>query len=91
MTKQDIIEHLTHDCGLLRSSAITAVNGVIEAITNSLKSGEDVTLRGFATLKVKNVAEKIGRNIGANTPIKIPAHKTVKLVLSQELKTTLNS
>lgn len=91
MTKQDIIEHLTHNCGLHRSSAIAAVNGVFDAITTSLKSGEDVTLRGFATLKVKNVAEKIGRNIGANTPVTIPAHRTVKLVLSNDLKNALNS
>lgn len=91
MTKQDIVDHLTSKCGLHRSSAIAAVNGILEAITNSLKGGEDVTLRGFATFKVKNVAEKIGRNIGANTPVKIPAHKTVKLVLSNELKNNLNS
>lgn len=91
MTKQDIIEHLTYNCGLHRSSAIAAVNGVFDAITTSLKSGEDVTLRGFATLKVRIVAEKIGRNIGANKPIKIPAHKTVKFKISNELKNALNN
>ena len=91
MTKQDIIEHLTHNCGLMRSSAIAAVNGMIEAITNSLKSGEDVTFRGFGIFKIKKVAEKVGRNINTNTPVKITAHKTVKFVLSNELKTTLNS
>ena len=91
MTKQDIVDHLTYNCGLHRSSAIVAVNGVIDAITDSLKAGDDVTLRGFATFKVKNVAEKIGRNITANTPVRIPAHKTVKLILSNELKNNLNS
>lgn len=91
MTKQDIIEYLTHNRGLHRSSAIAAVNGVLEAIINSLKSGEEVTLRGFATFKVKNVAEKIGRNIGANTSVTIPAHRTVKFKISKELKNTLNN
>lgn len=91
MTKQDIIEHLTNNCGLHRSSAIAAVNGVLDAITTSLKLGKDVTLRGFATLKVKNVAEKIGRNVGANTPVTIPAHRTVKFKISNELKNALNN
>ena len=91
MTKQDIIEHLTHTCGLHRSSAITAVNGMLDAITTALRAGNDVTLRGFATLKVKNVAEKMGRNINTNSPVRIPAHKTVKLSLSNQFKSALNN
>ena len=90
MTKQDIIEHLTYKCGLHRSSAIAAVNGIIDAISSSLASGQDVTLRGLATFKVINVAEKIARNIRANTPVTVPAHKSVKLVLSNDLKSKLN-
>ena len=91
MTKQDIIEHLTYKCGLHRSSAISAVEGIFNAISDSLARGEAVTLRGFATIKVVNIAQKIGRNITAKTPVTIPAHKTVKLVTSNELKNKLNS
>lgn len=51
MTKQDIIDHLTNNCGLHRSSAIRAVEGVINSISDALARGEAVTLRGFATIK----------------------------------------
>ena len=91
MTKQDIIDYLTNDCGLHRSSAIRAVNGVITSISDALARGEAVTLRGFATIKPVNVARKIGRNISAGSTIVIPAHRSVKLVLSKELKDKLNS
>lgn len=91
MTKQDIIDHLTNDCGLHRSSAIRAVDGVINSISDALARGESVTLRGFATIKPVNVASKIGRNISAGTTIVIPAYRSVKLVLSKELKDKLNS
>lgn len=91
MTKQDIIDHLTYNCGLHRSSAIEAVNGTINCISKALVEGNDVTLRGFGTFKSVNVAEKIGRNITAGTQIVIPAHRSVKLVLSKELKDQLNS
>ena len=89
MTKQDIIDHLTNDCGLHRSSAIRAVEGVINSISDALARGEAVTLRGFATIKPVEKAEKIGRNM--NTPVVIPAHRSAKLVLSKELKEKLNS
>lgn len=91
MTKQDIIDHLTNNCGLHRSSAIRAVEGIISTISDSLARGEAVTLRGFATIKPVIKAEKIGRDIGANKPMVIPAQRSAKLVLSQELKDKLNS
>lgn len=91
MTKQDIIDHLTNDCGLHRSSAIRAVDGFINSIVDSLARGEAVTLRGFATIKPVDKAEKIGRNMNTDSPVVIPAHRSVKLVLSKELKEKLNS
>lgn len=91
MTKQDIIDHLTNRCGLHRSSAIRAVDGVITAISESLARGESVTLRGFATIKPVDKAEKLGRNISTDTPVVIPAHRSAKLVISKELKEKLNS
>lgn len=90
MTKQDIIDHLTYSCGLHRSSAIHAIEGIIDVISGSLARGEAVTLRGFATFKPVQLAEKIGRNITVGTPVIIPAHRSVKLVLSKELKEKLN-
>ncbi len=90
MTKQDIIDHLTNDCGLHRSSAIRAVEGVIGSISDALARGEAVTLRGFATIKPVLKAEKLGRNISAGNTVVIPAHRSAKLILSKELKDKLN-
>ena len=91
MTKQDIVEHLQIRKGLDKNAAMAAVEGVMEAIASSLAAGEDVTLRGFATFKVKIRAEKKARNISKGTTITVPAHKTVSLKLSPELKKTINS
>ena len=91
MVKQNIIDHLTHKCGLRMSSAIAAVNGTIEFIADTLKKGEDVSLRGLGTFKVRDVAEKIGRDINANRPVTIPAHKSVKFIPSIEIKDSLKN
>ncbi len=90
MTKQDIIDHLTYNCGLHRSSAVHAVDGIINVVSDALASGEAVTLRGFATIKPVMKAEKMGRNISTDTPVVIPAHRSVKFVPSKELKEKLN-
>jgi DNA-binding protein HU-beta len=90
MTKQDIIDFLTYNKGLHRSSAIAAIEGTLEAIATSLASGKDVTLRGFGTFHVATTAQKVGRNIAAGTPVTIPSRRTVKLVLAKDLKAKLN-
>ena len=91
MNKQGLIEHLTHNCGLHRASAIAAVNGMFQAIAAAVSAGEDVVIRDFGIFKVRNVAEKVGRNIATKEPVTIPAHKTVKFLISYKLKETLNS
>lgn len=90
MTKQDIIDHLTNRCGLQRSSAIRAVEGITGIIADSLVAGQPVTIRGFATIKPVHIAQRIGRNLADGTPVIIPAHRAAKIVLSRELKTRLN-
>lgn len=91
MTKQDIIDHITYECGLRRDSAIRAVNGVIDTITKSLAKGEAVSLRGFATLRVVDVAERKACDIQRNEEVIVPTHKAVRLVASKELKDRLNN
>ncbi len=90
MTKQDIVDHLVNNTALSRSQAITATDGIVEAIASSLIKEESVFLRGFATLKVVTAAPKKARNINNGTSISIPARKTARLVLSKELKKLMN-
>ena len=91
MTKQDIIDHLTNDCGLHRSSAISAVDGVINSISDALARGETVTLRGFAAFKPVEKAEKTVYGLNGNTPTVVPAHRTAKMTIYKELKEKLNA
>lgn len=89
-TKQDIIDHLTSRCGLHRSSAIRAVEGVIDLISDSLCQGRSVSLRGLGSIKVIQIPEKIARDINTGTPITVPEHFTARLVLSTRLKQRMN-
>lgn len=91
MTKQNIIDHLTNDCGLHRSSAIRAVDGVINSISDALSRGEAVTLRGFGTLSVVPREERNAVHFATKEPIVIPAHRSVKFKPSKELKEKLNN
>lgn len=91
MKKIDIVEHVVSTTTLSRSQAIDAVESVFAAIGESLCKGENVYIRGFATFKVHNSKEKKARNISKGTAVIISAHRTAKLIVSNQLKEAMNS
>lgn len=88
MTKNEILSEVMDTTDLTRSQAAKAYDAIIGAIKGSLEKGEDITLRGFATLKVVHVKERVSGLHGKKTVI--PAHKTVKIKACQELKELIN-
>ncbi len=90
MKKSDIADYVVSKTDLKRSQAIEAVDSVFKAMSYALSKGENVYVRGFATIKIHKSPEKIARNIAKGTQILIPACRTVKIVVSPNLKKELN-
>ena len=72
-----------------KKEAQMAVETILEAIKNSLKKKEPVTIAGFGTFKVKERKSRTGRNPKTGEIIQIPAKKTVGFRPSKELKAIL--
>lgn len=90
MIKKDLIEEVIESTDLDRTTAIKAVEAVINTITDALVKGDNVYLRGFATFKNVIKSPKKGQNIKGGYTIDIPARRSVKLVLSPELRNKMN-
>lgn len=89
MTKNDILLEVTRSTNLTFSQATSAYDAIISAIKRSLIKNEDVTLRGFATLKVMQRKERIS---GLHKKkMVIPACKVVKFKTCKELKQQMNN
>jgi DNA-binding protein HU-beta len=85
MNKAQLIESVaTKTC--TKKEAQTAVEGVWEAIKNSLKKKEAVTISGFGTFRVKETKPRTGRNPKTGETIQIPAKKKITFRASKELK-----
>ena len=89
MTKADIVEQLILRTGMTRSAAMEAVDNTVAILADNLSKGESIYLRGLGTFDVRTAKEKIGRNINKGEAMTIPAHKTVKLILSKKIKDVL--
>lgn len=90
MTKADLISAIATDTGFSKKDSETALGSVINAITKSLKSGNDVRLVGFGTFKVSERAARSGRNPRTGETIKIAASKVPTFKAGKELKEAVN-
>ncbi len=90
MNKNDLISAVADSSGLTRSDATKAVEGVFEAITGSLKKGEEVRLVGFGTFSVAHRKASTGRNPRTGETMQIKASTLPKFKAGKGLKDAVN-
>lgn len=91
MTKNELAKELAVSEKLCLSTAFKAVDGIIRVIKEALGKGDEVTLRGFGTLSVVKREERNAVHFKTKEPIVVPAHRTVRIKISKELKELLNN
>jgi len=90
MNKSELIEAVADSADLSKADATKAVDGVVDAITNSLKNGDQVTLVGFGTFLVRDRAARTGRNPRTGAEIEIAAAKVPAFKAGKALKDSVN-
>jgi len=88
--KNDLIGVVADKAGLTKAQAGEAVDAVFEAITSSLKSGDEVRLVGFGTFAVSKRKATVGRNPATGAEINIPASNQAKFKPGKGLKDAIN-
>lgn len=90
MNKQELISTVADLSGLGKGDAGKAVDAVFEAITNSLKKGDEVRLVGFGTFSTSKRKASTGRNPRTGEEMKIPASTQAKFKAGKGLKDAVN-
>ena len=90
MNKNEFIDKVADMADMSKSDAERAVNAVLDAITNALKSGDDVRLVGFGTFSAAKRKAREGRNPRTGETIQIAASIQPKFSAGKGLKDALN-
>jgi DNA-binding protein HU-beta len=91
VNKAELIEAVAASADLPKASATRAVEAVVDAITATLKNGDQVALVGFGTFAVKERPARAGRNPKTGESITIAAAKVPAFKPGKGLKDELNS
>ncbi len=86
MNKQDLVDMLANKTGMTKKAASEALETLLDAITDSLKNGDKVTITGFGTFEVRSRKARKGRNPQTGEEITIPARNVAAFRAGKSLK-----
>ncbi|MDC0764854.1 HU family DNA-binding protein [Brevibacillus sp. AG] len=86
MNKTELIAKVTEATELTKKDSTKAVDSMLEAIADALKSGDKVSLIGFGNFEVRERAARKGRNPQTGEEIEIAASKMPAFKAGKELK-----
>ena len=90
MNKNELIGAVAESCGLSKSDASNAVEGVFDSIQKALSNGDEVRLVGFGTFSVAKRKASTGRNPRTGEPMEIKASNQPKFKAGKGLKDAVN-
>jgi DNA-binding protein HU-beta len=90
MNKADLVNSISEKTGLTKSKTNEVVDAFVSSITESLKSGEKVTLVGFGTFATTKKEARKGRNPKTGETIEIPSKTVAKFKAGSELSKSVN-
>jgi integration host factor subunit beta len=87
MTKSGLIEKVAEGTPhISKKDTEVVVNTIFDAMTDALKKGERIEIRGFGSFQVKIREAREGRNPKTGEPVHISAKKTPFFKVGKELK-----
>jgi bacterial nucleoid protein HU beta subunit len=90
VNKSELIDHIAEGADISKASANRALDAFVEAVSDTLKSGDQVALVGFGTFSVRERAARKGRNPQTGAEIDIAAAKVPGFKAGKALKDAVN-
>lgn len=86
MNKAAIVDKVHEKIGGTKVQAEEVVDTIINSITDSLKSGQEVSIAGLGIFSAKERAARTARNPRTGEPIQVPAMRVPKFRAAKALK-----
>ena len=78
MNKKQLVKAVAQRTGATLAESNNYINSILDIITTTLQSKEDVFLRGFGSFMIKDRKERRTMSLNTKEMITIPSKKVVK-------------
>ena len=86
MNKAELVTMMAQKSNMSKKDSESALNALVESITETMKKGDKVSLVGFGTFETRKRAERNGINPQTKKAIKIPATNAAVFKAGKALK-----
>ncbi len=90
MNKSELVSAMAEKSGLTKVDSERAYKAFVETVTETLASGDTLSLIGFGTFLVRERAARTGRNPRTGETIQIKASKNPAFKAGKALKDAVN-
>ena len=91
MNRKELVDALAAKTSLSKADTDRAISALIEIISDTLKTGDSLSLIGLGTFEVRKRAARTGRNPKTGEELKIKASKVPAFKAGTALKMAVNS
>ncbi len=90
MTKSELIDAVANQINITKSRAELVVNCIFDSMTDALKRGEGIEIRGFGSFTVRQYKPYNGRNPRTGDPVNVASKRLPFFKVGKELKEMVN-
>jgi len=91
MTKNELIAVIAGKTQMTKTATANVIEATFDAITTTLRKGDDVKIMGFGNFRVVKRAAREGRDPRTGEPVSIKASRRPRFSAGKGLKEAVNS
>ena len=91
MTKSELIDAVAAQTNVTKGRAEMVVNCIFDSMTEALKNGEGIEIRGLGSFTVRQYKPYHGRNPRTGEPVNVPYKRLPFFKVGKELKEMINA
>ena len=91
MTKADLIDEVSKVSNLTKKETETIVNTIFDNITDALRKGDKVELRGFGSFRIRYRNSRKGRNPKTGSSVDVPEKRVPFFKVGKRLRELVNA
>ena len=90
MKKKDLVESISKQCDISKTTASDAIDIIFQSITDAIKNDEKVDIKGFGSFNISDRKARKGRTPHTGEEIEIKASRVPTFKASKSLKDYCN-
>ena len=90
MKKKDLVESISKQCDISKTTASDAIDIIFQSITDAINNDEKVDIKGFGSFNIRDRKARKGRNPHTGEEIEIKASRVPTFKASKSLKDYCN-